>query len=301
MKYINPGILDSTIISSNMKQLTALSSTRGKTTYGITQNLSDYYGFKIPFASAVSEVWVSFDAYEYNSGYANYAYKYYYFNDTSGNNICKIGRISYSNDNPRYWKPILYDGSNTVLYTPEDSVFMNEKLTHFEFHVKTGTGGIVEVFANDELVYAFNIDSLSGSIKAFGGYHGNNNYPPVDYYSSFIIQDTRRIGREEFKLLTTSPASAQTINAGGSASFTVSGLNDFSANNLIKSFGVITKSTNSDSDITTGTLTFDGNTIGTVNLSSSATDDLQFCSNLANYSKTDIDNKTLTLSVNGGA
>lgn len=304
MKYINPGIFDSTIVSSNMKQLTALSSTRGKTPYGITQHTSfRKYSFTIPFASAVSEVWASLDCYGYSSGNNTNVYTYYYFNDASGNNICKIGRIAPDTSvSAQTWKPILYDSSNTALYTPSEQIQMYETKNHFEFHVKTGTGGGVDVWINNTLVYSFNTDSLSGSIGQFGGYHGDNtNYQQVNYYSSFIIQDTGRIGQEEFKLLSINPSSAQTINAGSSASFTVSGLDDFSANNAIKSFGVITKSTNSDSNITTGTVTLDGNSVGTLDLSSSVTDDLQFCSNLANYSKTDINNKTLVLSVNGGA
>ena len=300
MKYVNPGILDSTIIASNMKQLSGASTVYTKTTYGIKQNVSNVYSFTIPFASAVSEVWVSFDSYGYNSGYSGYAYKYYYFNDTSGNNICKIGRISANNDNTNKWKPILYNSSGTALYTPSNSIYTYNTLNHFEFHVKTGTGGIVEVFVNNTLVYSFSTDALSGSIGQFGGYHGNNNYPPIDYYSSFIIQDTGRIGLEEFKMLTTSPSSAQTIEAGGSQSFTVTGLSDFNTKNEITSFGVITKSTNSDTTITQGTATLEGDVIGTIDLSSSVANNLMFAAKIAPFARDDINGKTVTLSVNGG-
>ena len=299
MKYTNPGILSeiSEYPASHFEQYVNSSKTYTKTGYAFTQKNDGLVGWYIDIPPA-TEIWVSFDCY-CNSLSGSACFMYFDFQDESGKSVAKFGTVATDHGFDSGIEVILYDYQNNVLYNNNDKIYIYRTLKHIELHIKTGDDGIFEVWTDNTLLFSFKTSVFSGNIAKFGTQFGGRNWHATTYFSSIILQDTGRIGLEEFKMLTVTPSAAQTIEAGGSGEFTISGLSALAGSNQIKTLGIIAKSKNNDSRITKGEVSFDGAKLGEMDLSSSAETYRQVTSHKL-YAKGDIEGKTVTLTVDGG-
>ena len=299
MKYTNPGILSeiSEYPESHFEQYINSSKTYTKTGFAFTQKKDGLVGWYIDMPPA-PEICVSFDCY-CNSLSDTSCFMYFDFQDESGKSVAKFGTLDTNHGFEAGIEGIVYDAQNNAIYAHDKKIYIYRVLKHIELHIKTGDDGIFEAWEDNTLLFSFKTSAFSGNIAKFGTQFGGKNWHATTYFSSIILQDTGNIGLEEFKMLTVTPSAAQTIEAGGSGEFTISGLSSLAGSNQIKSLGIIAKIKNSDSRITKGEVSFDGVKLGDVDLSSSAETYRQVTSH-KDYAKADIEGKTVTLSVDGG-
>lgn len=193
----------------------------------------------------------------------------------------------------------------TILYDPEVTWDFSDKKPHnIEIHVKTGSEGRIDVWFDHKLSFSYRSPSdFSSNIKYFKikwVYYGNTSY-----FSSFILQDTRRIGYEKFVKLTIDPATEQNMPQGSTTTYTLSGLEDSSEYSDITGVVAVLQATSRDANISTGTYTLDGADIGTIDVSDSSGKAYETAHVETNsvtglpFTRDDIEGKTLSFTVNG--
>ena len=179
---------------------------------------------------------------------------------------------------------------------------------YVEIHLKTGADGRLDIWINNKLEASYRSPTkITGSItdiNIYSMYNYNNTAPTI--FHSFIFQDTGRIGLERLKKLTVSPDTDQTMPQNSTTNFTLSGLSDATEFSDITSIVPVIRTTSKDANITAGTFSIDGATIGTVDVSSSARAIASTSSTInsvtnAPWTRDNIEGKTLSFTVNGAS
>lgn len=197
------------------------------------------------------------------------------------------------------------DSEATILYDPEVTWdFSDNKPHNIEIHVKTGSEGRIDVWFDHKLSFSYRSPSdFSYNIKYFKIKW--SNYFNTAYFSSFILQDTRRIGYEKFVKLNIDPATEQNMPQGSTTTYTLSGLEDSSEYSDITGVVAVLQATSRDANISTGTYTLDGAEIGTIDVSDSSGKAYATAHAETNsitglpFTRDDIEGKTLSFTVNG--
>lgn len=294
MKWINPGIL-------------AIFDSYGGDIYQqtnddifLTTNLSVRKGFNEGFGSftkkieSSSELWISFDFYmiQLFAG-ATMFYRFY------GANNKTIITIRINND---YTISIL-DSNEKQVYISTDKICDTKKVENIEIHIKIGEEGRIDIWKNMKMFLSYRSPSLfSDNVEKF--YMEAPSWANL-YFSSFIIQNTGRIGLQKFKKLTISPDTEQNIEIGFTTTFNLSGLSDATEFSDITSVCAVLQATSRDTNITTGTFSLDGNDIGTIDVSDSSGKAYEIAHSETNsatgksWTAADIEGKTLSFKVNG--
>ena len=190
-------------------------------------------------------------------------------------------------------------------YTKSDA--LNAKI-YLEIHIKTGDDGRIDVWENNALLCSYRSPSeITGDLRNFniiGCGINSNAYPMVH---SLIAQDTARIGLERFKKLEVSPSTDQTMPQNSTTTFKLSGLSDATEFSDITSIVPVIQTTSKDANITEGTFSIDGATIGTVDISDSSGKAIASVSSTTNsvtgapWTRDNIEGKTLSFKVNGAS
>lgn len=197
------------------------------------------------------------------------------------------------------------DYKGQVIYDPEVTWDFSDKKPHnIEIHVKTGSRGRIDVWFDHKLSFSYRSPSdFSFNIQYLKIRHAN--YLRPFYFSSFILQDTRRIGYEKFVKLNIDPATEQNMPQGSTTNYTLSGLVDSSEYSDITGVVVVLQATSRDANISTGTYTLNGAQIGTIDVSDSSGRAYETAHAETNnvtslpFTRDDIEGKTLSFTVNG--
>lgn len=211
--------------------------------------------------------------------------------------VPKLGHIT--------WNSSITNQTHTVIYEPDVTWdFSDGKAHNIEIHVKTGDSGRIDVWFDHKLSFSYRSPSAFQDMKisyfkiiGYSFFHS--------YYSSFIIQDTRRIGYEKFVKLTIDPSTEQNMAQGTTTNFTLSGLTDSSEYSDITSVVAVLQATSRDANISTGTYTLDGADVGTIDVSDSSGKAYETAHTETNsvtglpWTRDDIEGKTLSFTVNG--
>lgn len=197
------------------------------------------------------------------------------------------------------------DSTGKVLYDPEVTWdFSDNKPHNIEIHVKTGSEGRIDVWFDHKLSFSYRSPSDFASNIQYLKIR-QVNYYNIFYYSSFILQDTRRIGYEKFVKLNIDPATEQNMPQGSTTTYTLSGLADSSEYSDITGVVAVLQATSRDANISTGTYTLDGADIGTIDVSDSSGKAYETAHVETNsvtglpFTRDDIEGKTLSFTVNG--
>ena len=178
--------------------------------------------------------------------------------------------------------------------------------TYVEVHIKTGSEGRIDIWVNNALKGSYRSPSnITGSVTDVNIYSYQNSRRLPNILHSFIFQDTARIGLERLKQLTVSPDTDQTMPQNSTTNFTLSGLSDATEFSDITSIVPVIRTTSKDANITEGTFSIDGATIGTVDISDSSGKAVAAVTSTINsvtgapWNREDIEGKTLAFTVNG--
>ena len=198
--------------------------------------------------------------------------------------------------------------TNTYLINEPIDVVMADTPTYVEVHIKTGSEGRIDVWINNALKGSYRSPSnITGSITDVNIYANNLDRKAPNILHSFIFQDTGRIGLERLKKLTVSPDTDQTMPQNSTTNFTLSGLSDATEFSDITSIVPVIRTTSKDANITEGTFSIDGATIGTVDISDSSGKAVASVSSTTNsvtsapWTRDNIEGKTLSFKVNGAS
>lgn len=199
-------------------------------------------------------------------------------------------------------------GSN-LLIDQSGPIEIADTPIYVEIHLKTGTDGRLDVWINNKLEASYRSPSnITGSItdiNIYSMYDFKHSTPTI--FHSFIFQDTGRIGLERLKKLTVSPDTDQTMPQNSTTNFTLSGLSDATEFSDITSIVPVIRTTSKDANITEGTFSIDGATIGTVDISDSSGKAIASTSSTINsitnapWTRDNIEGKTLSFKVNGAS
>lgn len=201
----------------------------------------------------------------------------------------------------------VYDGNTHVLYDPQVSFdFSDEKKHNIELHIKTGDTGRLDVWFDHKLMFSYRSPSAFTEPISFiqCGVTGGTLSTTLSL-SSFILQDTRRIGYEKFVKLNIDPATEQNMPQGSTTNYTLSGLVDSSEYSDITGVVAVLQATSRDANISTGTYTLNGAKIGTIDVSDSSGRAYETAHAETNsitglpFTRDDIEGKTLSFTVNG--
>ena len=254
-----------------------------------------------------NEVWVSFDINTLTDIISGYGGARIGFRDINGDMVYMLTTNSMKTPAVTICKSshTSRDFQDTKVYNP-DITFDLRELSNMEFHMLSGeTASRIDIWVNHKLVLSFRApDLMTANITrffmAFGG-----SYPPEVELSSFIIQDTRRIGYEKFVKLTIDPATEQNMPQGSTTTYTLSGLADSSEYSDITGVVAVLQATSRDANISTGTYILDGADIGTIDVSDSSGKAYETAHVETNsvtglpFTRDDIEGKTLSFTVNG--
>lgn len=305
MKYINPGILALFPITNNGSQVNKLSADMTDTGFAIDTGHPNYNSL-YPVSS--SEFWCSYDYY-LKSGVPPMGERSFFqlYSDSTTNFLA----VYIDKKDTGVFITIKDTKNNTILYTSEKTIdaSINTAKHNIEMHYKAGDNGRVDIWIDHTLFCSFRSPSAFPTTPSYVGIAtmtDGNFYSGYDMYiSSIIIQDTRRIGYEKFKMLTVDPATEQNMPQGSTTNFTVSGLSDATEFSDITSFGAIMQTTSKDANITTGTFSLNGSEIGTIDVSDSSSKAYEIAHIETNpattkpWTRDDIEGKTLSFTVNG--
>lgn len=256
---------------------------------------------------SADEVWVSFDIKVLNEGISGYREVRIGFIDINNDyvyllcinsmktpyfTVCKSSHTS-------------SDFQDTEVYNPDITSDFRE-MSNIELHIKSGeSASRIDVWVNHKLKFSYRApDLITASIKKFFISFGGN-YPPEVELSSFILQDTRRIGYEKFVKLNIDPATEQNMPQGSTTTYTLSGLTDSSEYSDITGVVAVLQATSRDANISTGTYTLNGAEIGTIDVSDSSGKAYETAHAETNsvtglpFTRDDIEGKTLSFTVNG--
>ena len=303
MKYLNPGYAVLFTSCSAVQGTDAAYNSKFDT--GVYLNIKDT--FIKQKVDAVKECWFSYDLYANTPGGGTYSLNLALGSLMDANSAEVVSVRADSVDN--VLAPYIMVGS-TKVYT-SDSAFIITKTTNIELHFRIGDAdGRVDMWVDNKLFMSYRHPTQFASLSMQYVYvsQTNSQYGQTcAYVSAFIYQDTRRIGMEKFKMLTIDPATEQSMPQGSTTNFKVSGLPEDTEYSDITGFGVVLQPTSRDANITQGTFSLNGATIGTVDVSSSSGGDFVQAYNTSNtmtgkvFTRDDIEGKTLSLTVNGAS
>lgn len=302
MKWINPGIAE---LFDNTKGATTVKSDESPT------------GFYTVFEKPVRSLYKNISASEF---WFSYDFKLTEGCDTVNNEFINFLRILDSSDTkilsvmPSKKEDgvhlCVYDKTYTLLYT-SDKTFLDtvDEIWHnIEFHVKTGENGRIDIWLDTKLFCSFRSPSaFNFEMKKVGVANPTYSYGYYLYASSFILQDTRRIGLEKFKKLTIDPDTEQNMPQGSTTTYKLSGLSDATEFSDITSVCAVLQATSRDANITTGTFTLEGANVGTIDVSDSSGKAYELAHAETNsltgkpWTRDDIEGKTLSFKVNGAS
>lgn len=199
-----------------------------------------------------------------------------------------------------------YVAAANLINEPID-VVVKDTPTYVEVHIKTGNDGRIDVWINNALKGSYRSPSnITGSITDVNIYANHIDVAPIILHS-LIFQDTGRIGLERLKKLTVSPDTEQTMPQNSTTNFTLSGLSDATEFSDITSIVPIIRTTSKDANITEGTFSIEGATIGTVDISDSSGKAVAALTSTTNsvtgapWTRDNIEGKTLSFKVNGAS
>lgn len=310
MKYLNPGYA---------VMFTSCGAVQGTdATYKSKFDTGVYLNINAKFikqkVDAVKECWFSYDLYADAPGRTDALHLNLTLGSLMDANSAEVvsvraDNIIVSKDGGGVVTPYIMVGS-TKVYTTESS-FTITKTTNIELHFRIGDAdGRVDMWVDNKLFMSYRHPTQFASLSMQYVYLAQTRSEygfPCAYVSSFIYQDTRRIGMEKFKMLTIDPATEQSMPQGSTTNFKVSGLPEDTEYSDITGFGVVLQPTSRDANITQGTFSLNGATIGTVDVSSSSGGDFVQAYNTSNtmtgkvFTRDDIEGKTLSLTVNGAS
>lgn len=204
---------------------------------------------------------------------------------------------------PYYTK---YVANANLINEPID-VVLTDTPTYVEVHIKTGSDGRIDVWINNALKGSYRSPSnITGSITDVNIYANHQDAAPIILHS-FIFQDAGRIGLERLKRLTVSPDTEQTMPQNSTTNFTLSGLSDATEFSDITSIVPVIRTTSKDANITEGTFSIEGATIGTVDISDSSGKAVAAVTSTTNsvtgapWKRENIEGKILNFTVNGAS
>ena len=201
----------------------------------------------------------------------------------------------------------VYDKNAAILYDPQVSFdFSDMKKHNIELHIKTGDTGRLDVWFDHKLMFSYRSPSAFTEPISFiqCGVNGGTLSTTLSL-SSFILQDTRRIGYEKFVKLNISPETEQNMPQGSTTTYTLSGLSDSSEYSDITGVCAVLQATSRDANINTGTFTLEGADVGTIDVSDSSGRAYEIAHSETNsltglpFTRDDIEGKTLSFTVNG--
>lgn len=299
MKYLNAGALALIDMSDRATQFVKQDEkSRTGMYFGRGANDRQYWRVNL---SGQQEVWVSFDVYVEGYGMDGWGYTYMKFGDN-------LPFLRAPAGNPFVWSVCTQNGSNVeVLYTIDKTMDIKGSIHNIEIHYKTGENGRIDMWLDTKLFMSFRSPSAFAGNIGYFRYETTGNYPQGGYFSSIIIQDTRRIGLERFKMLTIDPATEQNMPQGSTTTYRLSGLSDSTEFADITSVGAILQATSRDANITEGTFSIEGATLGTIDVSDSSGGAFEIAHAETNsltgkpWTRDDIEGKTLSFTVNGAS
>lgn len=264
--------------------------------------------------SEYDECWFSFNFRHYAAGSSTTSHGVYVgfdSNNSSVTNTIPLVHLDTSATDVRVTldKKFYYNYRwyHTILYDPSKTLSTSDKKIHnVEIHLKTGTDGRVDVWFDHKLAFSYRSPSDFADMKI--------SYAKIicvgttyTQYSSFIIQDTRRIGYEKFVKLTIDPDTEQNMPQGSTTNFTLSGLSDSSEYSDITGVCAVLQATSRDANISTGTYTLNGANVGTIDVSDSSGKAYETAHAETNsitglpWTRDNIEGKTLSFTVNGAS
>ena len=296
MKWVNPGF---NILFDRWKNVEQFTDT--KCTTGFSCKLDGGTG---PFlyenigVDKCTEIWFAYDLRVYSIRGEEPLFKVL---DSSKNTLVNV---TYNESNLTLR---IRDGSNNLLYESEKTILSPDDTVHnLEFHFKTGENGRVDVWKDTKLFCSFRSPSAFSGNMSIVGFQLANPWS-ILYCSSFILQDTRRIGLEKFKKLTIDPDTEQNMPQGSTTTYKLSGLSDTTEFSDITSVCAILQATSRDANISTGTFSLEGADVGTIDVSDSSGKAYELAHAETNsltgkpWTRDNIEGKTLSFKVNGAS
>lgn len=309
MKWVNIGDVEEFDLYSNFTTVKDNEMEYSNTSRGIKATSNGLLIHKLP--EEITEAWVSFDIAlksDVSSVYSGY-FSTLGFDVDNAEQTTNIPSCCLCWSGGYQATPKVGLGKRnseaTILYDPEVTWDFSDKKPHnIEIHIKTGSEGRIDVWFDHKLSFSYRSPSdFSSNIKYFKAkwaYYAN-----TAYFSSFILQDTRRIGYEKFVKLNIDPATEQNMPQGSTTTYTLSGLEDSSEYSDITGVVAVLQATSRDANISTGTYTLDGADIGTIDVSDSSGKAYETAHVETNsvtglpFTRDDIEGKTLSFTVNG--
>ena len=301
MKWLNPGIAE---LFDATNKATTVKSDKSPTGFYVQLD-SDQKLYKNVSAT---EIWFSYD---FNLIYAWVKEGSRWFLDVMGANDTRVLYVSPLRTDTGVYLGV-YDANNTLLYTSDKTFIttVDDTWHNIEFHVKTGENGRIDIWLDTKLFCSFRSPSaFNFEMKKVGVSYISKPYMNSYkmYASSFILQDTRRIGLEKFKKLTINPDAEQNMPQGSTTTYTLSGLSDATEFSDITSVCAILQATSRDANISTGTFSLEGADVGTIDVSDSSGKAYEIAHAETNsmtgrpWTRNDIEGKTLSFNVNGAS
>lgn len=298
MKWLNPGLhsLFDSYAGEDTKEDSEFDS-------GMSFTTSKNFFKTLP--DNIQEIWVSFDfkftAYSVGGMNTAYGSSWYFLNDANDTIVQLFLPNQY------VFQMLVLDKDKKTLYTTEATKDFSVK-HNIEIHIKTGENGRIDVWIDTKLWFSYRTPSnFIGNIKKFGLKQFDGVWNPTIKYSSFILQDTRRIGLEKFKKLTIDPDTEQNMPQGSTTTYKLSGLSDATEFSDITSVCAVLQATSRDANISTGTFSLEGADVGTIDVSDSSGKAYEIAHAETNsltgkpWTRDDIEGKTLSFKVNGAS
>lgn len=296
MKWVNPGFKVLFDRWHNVDQYTDMKFTTGFSCK--VDGGNDAFLYENIGVDNCTEIWFAYDLRVHSIRNEESLFKVL---DSSNNTLVKV---TYNDSN---FTLRIRNGSNELLYESEKTILSPDDTVHnLEFHFKTGENGRVDVWKDTKLFCSFRSPSAFTGNMSIVGLRLANPWS-VLYCSSFILQDTRRIGLEKFKKLTIDPDTEQNMPQGSTTTYKLSGLSDATEFSDITSVCAILQATSRDANISTGTFSIEGADVGTIDVSDSSGKAYELAHAELNsltgkpWSRDDIEGKTLSFKVNGAS
>lgn len=302
MKYLNPGYV---VLFTNCDAVQG-TDTKYKNMFN-TGEYVDMTGAHIKQkVDSVKECWFSYDYYN-KTDTAITDFTFGSLLDANGNEVVSVKAAHFL----RAITPYVMVGSTQVYTSDNLFTITSDAVTNIEIHFRIGDAdGRVDMWVDNKLFFSYRHPTQFASLsmqyvnitQTFSQYTQTHSY-----VSSFIYQDTRRIGLEKFKMLTIDPSTEQSMPQGSTTNFKVTGIPENTEYSDITGFGVVLQPTSRDANITNGTFSLNGTSLGTVDVSSSSGRDFVQVYATSNtltgkaFTRDDIEGKTLSLTVNGAS
>ena len=304
MKWLNPGIAELFEVTN---KLSTEKSSEIPTGFYLVFDGHSRSAYK---TISASEFWFSYDFKLIKLWFGRGVIVPLSIKDSSGTTVLRVAPVMI--DNLTYLG--VYNATGNLLYTSDKTYLsaLDNAWHNIEFHVKTGENGRIDIWLDTKLFCSFRSPSaFNFGIQKVGiaTWNGGDDY--ISAYqmstSSFILQDTRRIGLEKFKKLTINPDAEQNMPQGSTTTYTLSGLSDATEFSDITSFCAVLQATSRDANISTGTFSLEGADVGTIDVSDSSGKAYEIAYAETNsmtgkpWTRDDIEGKTLSFKVNGAS